>query len=325
MDVILQPCSDRQAHQHYNDTIENYVSLESIAPGLPSEDATEIRKYYPDGKMPVWGLQPPKRKIWDKMSAGDIVLFYRNKRIIAKGTVSYKMQNAQVAEQLWGRDKQGRTWEYIYLLDELTPQNIDIKEFNHTVGYKDNYIVQGALICRPDVRRKILDRFLFRSDVYYPNFSETCMDDLVQEEERIAKIMCKNSLDTRVTAAAREEQAYLRWNLFHNQKVARCGICGRLLPVPLLVAAHIKKRCACSIEEKKDIPNIVMPMCKLYGCDDLYERGFIYLEDGVIRTDLNGYDTEALRSVLQELEGKTCEYYTKDTEKYFEYHRHHRK
>ena len=48
-----------------------------------------------------------------------------------------------------------------------------------------------------------------------------------------------------------------------------------------LVAAHIKKRAACSLEEKKDYKSIVMPMCS-FGCDYLYERGYIAVSDGKI-------------------------------------------
>ena len=42
----------------------------------------------------------------------------------------------------------------------------------------------------------------------------------------------------------------------------------------LLVAAHIKKRSHCTDHEKRDIANIGMLNCK-FGCDELYERGFV--------------------------------------------------
>ena len=47
------------------------------------------------------------------------------------------------------------------------------------------------------------------------------------------------------------------------------------------MAAHIKKRSFSSTEEKLDYKNIVMPMCK-FGCDELYEKGYIIIKDGQV-------------------------------------------
>lgn len=60
-----------------------------------------------------------------------------------------------------------------------------------------------------------------------------------------------------------------------------CGICNKEYPINLLITAHIKKQTHCTFEEKLDYKNIVMPMCKM-GCDDLYEKGYIFIRDGKV-------------------------------------------
>jgi len=54
--------------------------------------------------------------------------------------------------------------------------------------------------------------------------------------------------------------------------MSSCSLCGQLLPVELLVAAHIKPRSECSRRERLDFENIVFGVCVL-GCDALYEKG----------------------------------------------------
>jgi hypothetical protein len=94
--------------------------------------------------------------------------------------------------------------------------------------------------------------------------------------ERAASI--KGPLDREHTALGRVEQSYLRHVLFHNADREACSLCGRLLPVGLLIAAHIKPRSECSRRERLDVKNIVAGMC-LLGCDALYERGLISVDE----------------------------------------------
>ncbi len=53
--VILQPCGNRDAREHYNDTIKNTVDLGSIRSYLSQEDYDELESIYQDGKLKIWG------------------------------------------------------------------------------------------------------------------------------------------------------------------------------------------------------------------------------------------------------------------------------
>lgn len=54
---------------------------------------------------------------------------------------------------------------------------------------------------------------------------------------------------------------------------SRCQICNKYYPAQFLVAAHVKPRSKCNLEEKADLENIAMLQCK--SCDALYENGYI--------------------------------------------------
>ena len=52
--------------------------------------------------------------------------------------------------RIWGESSKGNDYEYIYFLNNLTDQNINIKDFNRSVGYSPNNIVQGFSVLPED-------------------------------------------------------------------------------------------------------------------------------------------------------------------------------
>lgn len=121
---------------------------------------------------------------------------------------------------------------------------------------------------------------------------------------------------------ARREQAHLRRMLAGDAQKASCAICGNEYPIDLLVAAHIKKRSACSEAERRDLANVAMLACAL-GCDSLYEDGWITVGfGGMIQVfDLERLDRGALKERLRGLRGGECSGYSAGSEKYFAWHR----
>jgi hypothetical protein len=80
-------------------------------------------------------------------------------------------------------------------------------------------------------------------------------------------------------------------------------ICGEYLPASFLVAAHIKPQAVCTDEERRDYINNVAPMC-LLGCDALFERGFIIVENGYVRVRIDYDESDGLGKLLKRLNGK---------------------
>jgi hypothetical protein len=92
----------------------------------------------------------------------------------------------------------------------------------------------------------------------------------------INRLHALSSTDAFFTSKLRLEHLLLKTILFFGKTKCECAICGREFPVNLLIAAHIKKRAKCTLNERLD-HNIVMPACVM-GCDALYEKGYISLD-----------------------------------------------
>lgn len=122
--IILQPAGSTDARKHYLDTIANPVSIERISSFVDEDTTTRIKELHKDGNVPVWGVTPGINDVnknkWEKVLPGDIVLFARNNKIFASASVSFTINNKNLALNLWQTNADGETWEYIYFLDEVS-------------------------------------------------------------------------------------------------------------------------------------------------------------------------------------------------------------
>ncbi|WP_031463669.1 hypothetical protein [Paenibacillus polymyxa] len=315
--VILQPSGNKDAREHYENTIQSPVPIQVLSEYLSKGTINQLKAFYPDELVPTWGVTPGKNNVnvqkWGKIQTGDVTVFSANGRIFASGVVVLKLQHKGLAARLWDYDKSGQTWEYVYFLDEIKQHAIPYIEFNRAVGYADNYIIQGFNVLREELSERILSSFDLRSEIYLPDISEE------EYEQELLQFEDHDNLDTNRLGKGRKEQSFLRKQLFKNKKVGVCGICGNQYPVDLLVAAHIKKRSKCSRDEKLDFRNIVMPMCKL-GCDDLFEKGYITVCNGKIQRNSKKEYTPHLFEKVVQIETSECLYWNENTRKYFEWH-----
>lgn len=120
------------------------------------------------------------------------------------------------------------------------------------------------------------------------------------------------------TADDRREQTTLRRLLIGEATSAECALCGITYPVRLLWAAHIKKRAACSEDERRDLPNVAMLAC-LFGCDALFEMGYIGVDaSGHIVTSPDGGDV--LEPHLAAIRSRPVRKHTPATSGYFAWH-----
>lgn len=119
--------------------------------------------------------------------------------------------------------------------------------------------------------------------------------------QRLAEVS-KNGTDREQFGYSRIEQGILTEWLFDGKTKEICAICRRLYSVASLVTAHKKKRSDCSANERID-PYIVMPLC-LFGCDYLYEKGYLYIREGTVTENRAEELTEHERSKLKQLVSK---------------------
>ena len=310
--IILQPAGSASAKSHYIDTIENPVDINLIAEYVEIVDLDILKQIY-NKEAHVWGVTPGTKLLnknkWDKIEKGDTVLFARNNHIISSATVTHKIHNLDLALELWGLDEKNETWEYIFFVDEIKTLNIPYLIFNRAVGYEDNYIIQGFNVLDEDKSSKIFESFNLISNIHLPEINEYDYEQTFIELEELDK--------TRETLT-RKEQSYLRKKIFNYKTISECSICDKKINIEFLVCAHIKKRSKCNDEEKRNMHNVT-PMCK-FGCDELFERGYIVVENGKIKVIKNN-NTEFVNNYLKNIDGKICNVYSQNNEQFFKWHK----
>ncbi len=63
-------------------------------------------------------------------------------------------------------------------------------------------------------------------------------------------------------------------------------------------------------------------MCK-FGCDDLFERGYVTVEEGVVRTLPRALASDTVREYVSQLDGRACPYWNTQSVVYFKWQRDH--
>ena len=116
----------------------------------------------------------------------------------------------------------------------------------------------------------------------------------------------------------RLEQGFIRDLLLDGRSFGPCALCGEDYPIQFLVAAHIKRRAECSAEEKRN-PHNVMLACK-FGCDELFERGYVHVVNGKIVAQPLTVCTSVVRNRVTWLQGKTCKQWSASNNVFFRWH-----
>ena len=155
------------------------------------------------------------------------------------------------------------------------------------------YSDAAALLAARGVGRSTIDKLLYASPLVFIDKSQdpyrfTYVADLTRDafdgndryeifRERLRRL---EDLGTDIGSAttARREQPILREWLFGDENKAECAMCHRRFSTTTLVAAHKRKRARCSEAARLD-PYIVFPLC-LFGCDYLYEPGYVTVTNG---------------------------------------------
>ena len=317
--IILQPSGNKDAREHYVDTIQNSVSLASIKPNISSEEFEILDDIYPSGECKIWGVTPGGNNLtkWNRIESGDVTLFSKDGIIYASAVTTYKLHSHRLATQLWDYNKKGETWEYIYFLDEVKNHNIPYLDFNRAVGYADNFVIQGFNVLRPEQSIEVFKVFDLQSELFLEEISEETFDDV------LSKLEALEETESEINSTRRLEQGYLKANLFGKRTIGTCACCKKEFPVSYLITAHIKKRTFCEPSERKDL-NVVMPMCRM-GCDEIYEKGYISVLNGVF-IDMDKTPTSNdLRDYINRVANSDCDYFGDETKNYFDWHYNHHK
>ena len=310
--VVLQPSSNKDAREHYRDTIEAPVRFADHASLLGPEEAG-LRAAFPSGAAAMWGVTPSNETKWDRFGPGDITLFSRDSHFFGVGTMVLKFHNEPLARALWRENNKGETWEFMYALDEVRSLSIPYPEMSRIIGYKPNHNYQGFTVLDEEKSERVLDALDLYSEAHEPPVSAN--------EFRTVATQPPTDLDVVRQSMQRKESRYVRQKLgLTPDSVNQCDLCGESMPSAFLVGAHIKKRSACTDEEKLDIPNVVMAAC-VFGCDALYEKGYVTVgEDWTLQAAPSTGAAE-VDARLARLAGRSFPHRNEGRQRYTAWHR----
>ena len=304
--LILQPASDGASKANLLKTVFQEVSLEEIHDLLRPSDRNALELLTDSGGVSFWGAKPAEDgrnvKRWERIAPGDTIMFALGKGRALLARVTHKLHNQLLAEDLWGHTETAngvvQTWEYMFAVDSLQERAYDKSAFNLAIGRKDNADIREFLVLKPDESDAALAYFdvpRSAASPSRPSEARTALRKRVTEKD----VSALDHLDALVTSRRRLEQRLLREYLL-DQDTGTCALCGRPFPIQFLVAAHIKPRSKCSDREKRDIENVAMPNCR-FGCDELYERGYIAVgATGHVLASLLAPETGPVRAYIRE-------------------------
>ncbi len=93
------------------------------------------------------------------MESGDYVLIYKSRRVIFAAEVALKTRNSQMAEYLWGKDENDKTWEYMYFLVNPEQTNVSMTKLNPYLGYAENYFPRGFMAIDQPKANQLLTQY----------------------------------------------------------------------------------------------------------------------------------------------------------------------
>lgn len=195
----------------------------------------------------------------------------------------------------------------MYALSGVQGFEIPVEEVRTTLGWKPKRNIQGIFVLDAAESETLQD--LLTLDPAAAEQPE--LPDPDGESAAIAAFT--RVLEATSQRAYRREQAALKRRLLRGP-TGKCALCGNTLPVTFLVAAHIKKRARCNNEEKRDLANIAMLACT-FGCDVLYEHGYITVQTGgaLQVIPLAGTSSRIAAYIQDTLEGRTVDWWGRRT------------
>jgi predicted HNH restriction endonuclease len=182
VEIYLMPVGGKQAREHLEKTILNPVPKNRIREFLEEQQWLDINTIFQGEEVILWGLTPGRQntKTWNRLRMGDVVIFvpsFREEILVAK--VVYKIENEKLAKELWGVDKEKRTfrtWSLIFFVKLEAIVNLDKRRLLDILQYDKNDVLIG--------NRRITNKVLkiFGSMEEFLEFLETYAEKSIQKE-----------------------------------------------------------------------------------------------------------------------------------------------
>jgi len=241
---------------------------------------------------------------WAEMEMGDVALIAWRGHIEAAGEVLMRKRSSALARL---RNPTHGRYHLLYFLANVDRLHVPYGELNKVLGYKANNYFQRFVALPEHKSTAVLD-LLRRVE---PRLS-------LLSERALVQYGLQGEMDGRAEVNRRREQKLLRKLYFGGRDHGACAVCGRIFPIAFLVAAHIKKRATCSDDEKRDAFGNIIPACR-FGCDELFERGYILGIEGVFRRSEVKATTDVICGYIDLVAGRPIQDWERRA-KYFKSH-----
>lgn len=262
--LVLQPAVGRPAPDNVKKSLASHLDL-AVLP-LSAAERESLLIAAGEGDVFAWGC---KHEIaWRHMEPGDLTLFMTESGTIRyKGVIIGTLKSTTLAAAIWG--KASEDFEFIYFLTGVEKCNFQRTEVNKKLQSTETPTADAWMSVRYVHDQAASDR-VFQL-VGKPNFST----DATGEPRDVVGLELADAIDGKRLATFRKEHETLKNHLFKGKLAAQCAVCGESYPRQFLITAHLKKRSKCTAQERIN-PDVVLPMCT-FGCDALYERGYLSL------------------------------------------------
>jgi hypothetical protein len=119
--IFIFTASNSEARQHLVDSIENPIDEETVFGSFASAHREELERIREEGNgFYAWGAVPGEGNLrnWEAMERDDNVLCVYGNTYHYAARVLDKYDNQRFAQEVWGTNHEGKTWQYMYFLTE---------------------------------------------------------------------------------------------------------------------------------------------------------------------------------------------------------------
>jgi len=142
--VILFPCANPVSQRNFSKTMDKQNSIESIKSYLLVNQYNDLKNI--GDEFFFWGTKSGEKK-WSEIPHKSLALFFANKFAFSYGFVEYKLINQPLSDHFWGRDEVSESsYKYMFACSEVKETSIPQHIVNETLGYKENFVVQGFMV-----------------------------------------------------------------------------------------------------------------------------------------------------------------------------------
>lgn len=154
-----------------------------------------------------------------------------------------------------------------------------LKHKGYGTAYVDKSVLHSPLVFVDKNAGRAHYKYSLLTAVDFPILDES--ESRYEDFRRKLTKLLHEGTDQDLESKGRREHAILRDWLKSGKTQEQCAICSKTYGIEALVAAHKKDRSVCTESERLD-PHIVMLVCN-FGCDYLYGRRLVYIEDGKVK------------------------------------------